>query len=40
VVERWTSTGTHEGEFIGVAPTGNTVTVEGIDGAPREEATA
>ena len=31
VVERWTSTGTHEGEFMGVAPTGNTVTVEGID---------
>jgi steroid delta-isomerase-like uncharacterized protein len=31
VVEHWTSTGTHEGELMGIPATGNTVTIEGID---------
>jgi steroid delta-isomerase-like uncharacterized protein len=30
VVTRWTGSGTHQGEFMGVAPTGNQVTVTGI----------
>jgi predicted ester cyclase len=30
VVARFTVHGTHEGEFMGAAPTGNSVTVEGI----------
>jgi steroid delta-isomerase-like uncharacterized protein len=31
VVIRWTQRGTHEGEFLGVSPTGKTVTISGID---------
>ncbi len=30
VVSRWTLTGTHTGEFLGVAPTGRTVRVSGM----------
>jgi steroid delta-isomerase-like uncharacterized protein len=30
VVTRWTGSGTHQGEFMGVAPTGNQVTITGI----------
>jgi steroid delta-isomerase-like uncharacterized protein len=30
VITRWSATGTHEGEFRGIAPTGKTVTVTGI----------
>jgi steroid delta-isomerase-like uncharacterized protein len=30
-VNRWTATGTHQGEFQGIAATGNQVTVTGID---------
>ena len=30
VVSRWTGTGTHQGEFMGVPATGNKVTVTGI----------
>ena len=30
VVTRWTRQGTHQGELMGVAPTGNQVTVTGI----------
>jgi steroid delta-isomerase-like uncharacterized protein len=30
VATRWTGTGTHEGDFFGVAPTGKQVTVTGI----------
>ncbi len=30
VVSRWTITGTHQGPFLGIAPTGNTVTFDGI----------
>ena len=30
VVTRWTGTGTHQGEMMGVAPTGNTIVVSGI----------
>jgi steroid delta-isomerase-like uncharacterized protein len=31
VVTRWTVRGTHSGEFLGLAPTGNVVTVSGIE---------
>ena len=31
VVTRWTATGTHHGEFMGVAPTGRRVSFEGIN---------
>jgi steroid delta-isomerase-like uncharacterized protein len=30
-VNRWTATGTHQGEFQGIAATGNQMTVMGID---------
>ena len=31
VVNRWSATGTHQGEFMGVPATGNKVTVTGIE---------
>ena len=31
VVSRWTARGTHRGALMGIAPTGNEVTIEGID---------
>jgi steroid delta-isomerase-like uncharacterized protein len=31
VVTRWTATGTHKGELMGIAPTGKQATVTGID---------
>lgn len=30
VVARWTSVGTHQGDFMGIPPTGKTVTTSGI----------
>ena len=30
VVSRWTGQGTHQGELMGIAPTGNQVTITGI----------
>jgi predicted ester cyclase len=30
MVTRWTGSGTHQGELMGVAPTGNQVTITGI----------
>ncbi len=30
VVSRWTATGTHQGDFLGMAPTGKRVTVKAI----------
>jgi steroid delta-isomerase-like uncharacterized protein len=30
IAERWTGTGTHQGEFQGIAPTGRFVTVPGV----------
>ena len=31
VVTRWTGTGTHEGDMMGIAPTGNKVTLPGME---------
>jgi steroid delta-isomerase-like uncharacterized protein len=31
VVTRWTGTGTHDGELSGIAPTGNRVTLPGME---------
>ncbi len=31
VVSRWTARGTHRGALMGIAPTGNEVTIKGID---------
>jgi steroid delta-isomerase-like uncharacterized protein len=31
VVSRWTARGTHQGDLLGIAPTGNGFTIKGID---------
>jgi steroid delta-isomerase-like uncharacterized protein len=31
VVAYWTNTGTHQGDFMGIPPSGRTVTISGID---------
>jgi steroid delta-isomerase-like uncharacterized protein len=31
VVSRWTARGTHQGALLGIVPTGNRVTIKGID---------
>jgi predicted ester cyclase len=31
VAAHWTNTGTHRGDFMGISPTGRTVTISGID---------
>jgi predicted ester cyclase len=31
VVAYWTNTGTHQGEFMGIRPSGRTLTISGVD---------
>lgn len=31
VVTRWTARGSHQGEYLGVLPTGRQVTIHGVD---------
>jgi hypothetical protein len=37
VAHRWTFTGTHQGEMMGVEPTGRRVEVAGVGDEPRRE---